>query len=174
MTTCVLTSVLFILYLTELQLHAARTDGNVTFTCSSGLEDSREIPIFFNYTSLNGVRIEKKCQPFHSDGWVIYQDTSPPYDCILKVINPDAEDSGLYQCFAVLSSNEYDVSNTETLAVTPAPSKRKTGFPGDIVAIIVVMVLVVVLAIISLVFIMKMTASKCKRAIHDEECSPLV
>ncbi len=41
-------------------------------------------------------------------------------------------------------------------------------------AIIVVIVLVVVLAIISLVFIMKMTASKCKRASHDEEHSPLV
>ncbi len=166
-----------LLHYAELQLRMARTDGNMTFTCSSGLEDSREIPIFFNYTSLSGLRSENmyNCQSFHSDALKIYQDTSPPYDCVMKVINPDAADSGMYQCYAVLSNNEYAVSNIEMLAVTAPPSsKGKTGFPGDIVAITVVLGLVAVLAIILLLFIMKKTAFKCKHASRDEEHSPLV
>ncbi len=165
-----------LLHYAELQLRMARTDGNVTFTCSSGLEDSREIPIFFNYTSLSGLRSENNyCQSFHSDALKIYQDTSPPYDCVMNVINPDAADSGMYQCYAVLSNNEYAVSNAEMLAVTAAPSsKGKAGSPGDIVAISVVLGVLSVLAIIfSLVFIIK-TASKCKHASRDEEHSPLV
>ncbi len=126
--------------------------GDMTLNCISGLQDSLNVRVLFNYTSSNGKnRKTLLCMdyPYLSDRWLIYRNTAPPYDCILKVLNFSAVDYGTYQCYGILSGNEYDVSNAQKVPMSP---EHNSGLsPSVIQAAVLVPLGIITLIIVVLV-----------------------
>ena len=106
----------------ELQIHSER---NVSLLCSSGLSDkfsSLNIPVTFIFHSKHGSHyrnVSATCDKNQDTvsvnsgdvKWIITREQSPPYDCVLTIVDFDEHDSGKYGCVGVLSQSNSVSSN---------------------------------------------------------------
>lgn len=96
-------------------------------------------------------------EPHYLNGWNIQRNSTPPYDCILTVVEPNAADSGQYQCYGVLTNDEIALSNVRTVKF-PSPSSSLS--PGIVATIVLsVVVIILILTLVSVVVIVKI---RCK------------
>ncbi len=97
----------------ELLIHPER---NVSLACSSGLSDkfsSLNIPVIFTFHSKHGSNyhnMSATCERSDTDSvdnsWIITREQSPPYDCVLTIVDFGEHNSGKYRCTGVLSQSD--------------------------------------------------------------------
>ena len=101
----------------ELQIHSER---NVSLLCSSGLSDkfsSLNIPVTFIFHSKHGSHYSNVSAPCDKNQdtvsvnngdikWIITREQSPPYDCVLTIVDFGKHNSGKYRCAGVLSQSD--------------------------------------------------------------------
>ena len=88
----------------------------VTMRCSSGLDhtqgsSSSDINTQFLFTTESETNVTNKSvncdqDPVKEGDWIIFRQTVPPYDCLLKISSFDSENVGEYSCTAFLPHNQ--------------------------------------------------------------------
>ena len=145
----------------ELQIHSER---NVSLLCSSGLSDkfsSLNIPVTFTFHSKHDSDYRNVSAPCDKNQdtvsvnngdvkWIITREQSPPYDCVLTIVDFGEHNSGKYRCAGVLSQSDSVSSilhlklQTElqtTLSVSQDLGSWATIFFGILVTFIAAIVL---------------------------------
>lgn len=148
--------------------------NNVTLFCSSGLNSSSDsssldLPVWFIFKAWSNDSITKsmECGQSHaklSDGdWIVTRQDSPPYDCVLMIINFGSEDVGKYSCFGLLprDNSHYEAWSHTVIDLSIREQVHNTVSTNDELIILVVVVACVVLflflIIIMLVYRVKRT-----------------
>lgn len=101
----------------ELQIHSER---NISLLCSSGLSDkfsALNILVTFTFHSKHGSdyhNVSATCDRNQDTvsvnngnvNWIITREQSPPYDCVLTIVDFGEHNSGKYRCAGVLSQSD--------------------------------------------------------------------
>lgn len=143
--------------------------SNVTLSCLSGLNSSSnstslDLPVLFTFKAWSNDSVTKsvECSQSHmqqlNDGdWIITRQDSPPYDCLLMIINFGSGDVGRYSCAGLLPRDNscYEAWSHTIIDL----SIRELGSTYNEIVILVVVVAVVVvfllLVIVGLVYRVK-------------------
>ncbi len=150
-------------------------------TCASGLGDARDIQVNFSFVSTNGNHRLATCDlnqttATHIEGWTIYREPYPPYDCVLLVTNATTADAGKYQCIGLLPTNtsgQYlSAASNVVVSVWPLISAEATEDPTltsnqyfelGILTTSLVMVLVIIAMVVVYLIVYPQTTCKLRQ-----------